>query len=111
MRLPRMLGVLALSAVAVITAVPTDATAGDGRRGRGYYGYGPPGRGWGPPPRPYPVYVAPRPYYYRPYYAPPPPPVYYAPPPRVYYAPPPPVYYAPPPAYYGPPGVSLNFRF
>jgi len=31
------------------------------------------------------------------FYAPPPPPVYYAPPP-VYYAPPPPVYYTPPPA-------------
>ncbi len=110
MRLTRMIGALAVALGTVIAAVPQDAAAGDGHRGRRSYEYrhGHPGRGWGPPPRP--IYVAPRPYYYapRPYYAPP---AYYAPPPRVYYAPPPPVYYAPPPAYYGPPGVSLNFRF
>ena len=53
----------------------------------------------------------------RPYYRPPPPPVYYAP--RPYYRPPPPVYYAPrpyyapPPAYYVPPpavGFGVTIR-
>ena len=100
MRLIRTLGLAAIAAAALVTAMPGDAFAGDRHRRHHHGGWGHPGRGWGPPPRP--VYVAPR------YYAPR---AYYAPPPRVYYAPPPPVYYAPPPAYYGPPGVSLNFRF
>ncbi len=43
----------------------------------------------------------------RPYYRPPPPPVYYAP--RPYYRPPPPVYYAPRP-YYAPPPVYVAPR-